>query len=171
MPTSSMTGITREGSMPAAAVYTRELADRDGDTSHSPVADAQDLLGVGGDDQVDVVGPGTEVVKRLVDSVDIVDAQVDSARALELLAVSLNGRAHRGRVHDGDHLGEVVAEKAVVERLVAIVQSTEEDVLAEVVDLAPVLCVRPLCLQLDVRHCAREETTEPELAPLLQRER
>ena len=47
-----------------------QLADGDaGAAAHPPVADAQDLLGVGGDDQVDVVGPEPKFREGPLDAV------------------------------------------------------------------------------------------------------
>ena len=50
-----MTGSTRLGSMPAAAVYTASLPTAMLDAADAPVADPQDRPGVGGHDQVDLV--------------------------------------------------------------------------------------------------------------------
>ena len=81
MPTSRTTGIARRGWIPAAAVYTRHLADRDLDAADALVADAQDALGVGDDEQVDVVGSQPVVEQRLLDVLGPVDGQEDPARA------------------------------------------------------------------------------------------
>ena len=77
------------GSIPAAAVYTASLPIGDGHASDSPVADTEDLLGVRGDNQVDVVGAGAKILEGDVDAVWIVDAQVNAPRALELLDCSV----------------------------------------------------------------------------------
>ena len=45
----------------------RQLADRHLDAAHAPIADSQDLLGVGREDQVDIAGAGAEIGKRLLD--------------------------------------------------------------------------------------------------------
>ena len=47
-----------------------ELADRDVDPADPPVADAQDRLAVGGDDQVDVVRAQPGALERGIDPVD-----------------------------------------------------------------------------------------------------
>jgi hypothetical protein len=84
-----------------------ELADRDVDAAHAPVADAQDGLRVGGDDEVDIVRPGAEVRKRLSDTRGVLDGQVHAAGALILVAVALDGLPHRRRVDDRQHLAQV----------------------------------------------------------------
>ena len=77
-----------------------ELADGDRDASHPPVADTENLFGVGGDDQVDIVGAGTEILESDVDTVGVINTQVDTPRALEFLAVAFDRLPHRGRVDD-----------------------------------------------------------------------
>jgi hypothetical protein len=53
-----------------------ELPDGDVDAVDAPVADAEDLLGVGADDQVDVVGAVPEGPERGFDVLDPVDREV-----------------------------------------------------------------------------------------------
>ena len=61
-----------------------ELADGDLDAADALVADAQDALGVGGDDQVDVIGAETRVAEGGLDVLGMIDRQVDAARAAVL---------------------------------------------------------------------------------------
>jgi hypothetical protein len=56
-----------------------ELADRDVGAVDVPVADAEDLLRVRDDDEVDVLGPEVEGLERLADGVGMVDGEVDRA--------------------------------------------------------------------------------------------
>ena len=72
-----------------------ELADRDVDAADAPVADAEDRLAVGGDDQVDVVGPEPGGLHRPVDPVDVVDVEEQPARAAEQMAELLDRRPDR----------------------------------------------------------------------------
>ena len=132
MPTSSDTGITRRGSMPAAAVYTASLPTEISDAVDAPVADAEDLLGVGAHHQVHVVGPEPQRVERLLDVVRPVDGQVDPARAAVLVGVLLDRLADRRVVDDRQHLGEVVPQHLVVQHLVAVVQLLHVHVLGQI---------------------------------------
>ena len=50
-----------------------ELADGNFDGTHAPVANSKDLFGIGGKNQVDVVGTGTEVGEGFFNSFRIVD--------------------------------------------------------------------------------------------------
>ena len=63
-----------------------ELADGDLDAADALVADAEDALGVGRHQQVDVVGAQAGVAQRGLDLLGVVDRQVDPARAAELVA-------------------------------------------------------------------------------------
>ena len=47
----------------------RQFADGDFDSTDAPVADAEDLLGVGGQDQVDIVRAGAEIPEGFLDRV------------------------------------------------------------------------------------------------------
>ena len=111
----------------------RELADRDVDAADAPVADAEDRLGVGGDDQVDVVRRRARCAS--------------SARSIpstsSMLRKTPRGRRNRwlnswiaapdgGRVDDRQHLVHVLADQPVEEHLVVVVQVGEEDPLLDV---------------------------------------
>ena len=52
--------MTLRESTPGRGRVDGQLADRDLDAAHPPVADAKDLLGVGAHDQVDVIGAQVE---------------------------------------------------------------------------------------------------------------
>src|SRR5262249_44146102 len=90
-----------------------ELADRDVDPADAPVANAQDLLRVGGHDQVDVVraqaGRGEGGLHRL----EAVDGQVDAAGVPVLVAVALDGLADGRVVDDRHHLLQVARQQGV----------------------------------------------------------
>jgi hypothetical protein len=59
----------------------RQLPDGDLDTAYAPVADAEDALGVGRDDEVDVLWAHPEVAKRHLHGLDGVHGQVHPAGA------------------------------------------------------------------------------------------
>ena len=83
-----------------------ELADGDLDAADALVPDAQDALGVGGDD----AGrrrrrPGRSSRNACLDVLGVIDRQVDAARAAVLVAVPLDRLADRRGVDDRQHVG------------------------------------------------------------------
>ena len=109
----------------------RQLADRHLDAADTPIADSQNLLGVGGQDQVDIVGAGAEVGKGLLDRFGMVDRKIHASRAAALMVVLLHRHADGQIVDDGDHLAQVFGEQPVEQHLVAVVQGGQVDVLAQ----------------------------------------
>src|SRR5664279_1455011 len=81
-----------------------QLADRDVDAIAAPVSDAEDLLRVGGHQQVNVVRAGAECAEAVLDGVDLADGQKDPARAGKRLAETLDGLPDHRVVHDREHL-------------------------------------------------------------------
>ncbi len=67
-----------------------DLADGDLDPADTLVADAEDALGVGRHQQVDVVRAEAGVAQRLLHLLRPVDGQVDPVRATELVAEPLD---------------------------------------------------------------------------------
>lgn len=97
-----------------------ELAYGDRDASHPPIPDTENLLGVGGYDQVDVVCRGAEILDGGVDAIGVVNTQIHASRSLEFLAVAFDRLSDSRRVHDREHLGEMLAQHPVVQHLVAV---------------------------------------------------
>ena len=120
-----------------------ELADGDLDPADTLVADAEDALGVGGDQQVNVIRPETGVAQGGFDVLRVVDRQVDAAGAAELLAEPLDRQADRRGVDDGQHLGDVLGEQPVEQHLVPIAEIGQVHPLPQVVGLLEVLGVDP----------------------------
>jgi hypothetical protein len=144
---------------------------RDRDAAHPPVADAQDALGVGGDDQVHLVGPKTVVAEGRLDLVGVIDRQVHPARTAEVQAVPLDHGPHRRGVHDRQHLVDVLGQQPVEQHLVAVPHLAEMQALGQVIGLAQVLRVDPPQLPLDRRHAVGQQPGEPERLPFGLRER
>jgi hypothetical protein len=113
----------------------RQLADRELHAADAPVADAEELLRIGGHEQVDVVGAEAERLERGADVLGAVDGQVDPARPPVFVAVALDRLAHGRVVHDRQQLGEMVAEQPEVEDLIAVVELLQVHVLRQVVRL------------------------------------
>src|SRR4029450_10139795 len=73
-----------------------QLADGDVDPADALVPDAEDALGVGGHDEVHVVGAEAVVPKGGLDVLWLVDRQVDAAGSPVFVAVALDGLAEGG---------------------------------------------------------------------------
>jgi hypothetical protein len=68
----------------------RELPDGDLDPADALIADPQDALGVGGHQQVDVLGAQLGVAQRDLRLLRAVDRQIDAASAAEFVAEPLD---------------------------------------------------------------------------------
>ena len=82
------------------------------------------------------------------------------------MGVALDGVAHGRVVHDGQQLCEMVDEDPEVERLVAVVQLLEIDVLGEIRLLSMQLFVRPGGLAIEGEDSGRQATGQTECGPL-----
>ena len=78
-----------------------ELADGDVGAVHTPVTDAEDLFGVGDDQEVNVIGAAAEAFKRGPHILNSIDGQVDGARAAVVCGPFLDGLADGRIVDDG----------------------------------------------------------------------
>jgi hypothetical protein len=148
-----------------------QLADGDRDAADAPVADAEDALGVGSHDQVDVVAAQPVVAEGRLDLAGIIHRQVDPARTAVLQAVPFDRGAHRRGVHDRQHLGDVLGEQPVEQHLVPVPQTSQVQVLGQVAGLAPVLRVHPRQLPLDRRDARGQQAGQAQRLPLGERER
>src|SRR5215467_11912672 len=108
-----------------------QLPDRNLDATDSPVTDAENLLGVGAHDEVDVVGPEFETGEGALDGVRAVDGQEDAAGTAELVRVRLDRVTDRGVVHDRQQLDQVVGQDLVVQHLVPVVEPPQVYVLGQ----------------------------------------
>ncbi len=132
----------RRGRVDAAAGRVeRELADRDAHAAGALVAQAEDALAVGDDDHLDLRRGGV-----LQDRVDVVALRIgdeQAARAAIDVAELLAGEADRRRVDDRHHLGQVVEQEPVEQRLVGVLELAQVDVPFEVGRLRAIGLVRP----------------------------
>ena len=124
----------------------RQFADGHLDAAHAPIADAQNLLGIGGQDQIDIAGAGAEVGKRLLDGFGVVDREIHAARPPALVVVLLHRHADGQIVDDGDHFAQMLGKQPVKQHLVAVVQGGQVDVLAQRIGQPLVLDVGALDL-------------------------
>ena len=148
----------REGGMQTARGRVEgQLADGDAHAAGALVAEAEDALVVGHDDEADVrVG---RVAQDLRDAVDVGGRDPDAARASDDVAELLAGLAHRGRVDDGHELFEMVGQEPIEERRVAVLERGQADVLLEGVVLALDVLPLELHLLLDALDAVGQQTT------------
>ena len=111
-----------------------ELADRNAHAARSLVAQAQDALVVGDNDETDSALTG--VAEHLWDVVYVVRGDPHSPGPAHDMAVLPTRTPNRRRVDDRGKLFEVIDQQPVEERLVPILQRRETDVLLELVTLS-----------------------------------
>ncbi len=148
----------------------RQFADRHFNAAHSPVADSQNLLGIGGEDQVDIAGAGAEVGKGLFDRFGMIDGEVDAARTAALVVVLLHGHADGQIVDDGDHFAQVLGKQPVEQHLVAVVQGGQVDVLAQRIRQPLVLDVGAFDLRPQRADVRRQQAREAQRFSLFRSE-
>ena len=141
--------MVRAGMDPGGGGVEGQLADRDLDAAHALVPDPEDPLGVGHDDEVDLVGPKTDVGQGGLDVLRMVHRKVDAPGPPVLVAEPFDGQADSGGVDDREHFLDVLGQQPVEEHLVAVAEVGQVDPLAQVVALLPVLLVGPGLLRLD----------------------
>ena len=97
----------------------------------APVADTGNLLGIGGDDQVDVPGTCGDNSQMPPQCIGVVDGEIDAAWTPALVVIMLHRHTDSKVADDRDHFAKVLGKEAVKQHLVAIVQSGEIDVLTQ----------------------------------------
>ena len=98
----------------------------------------------------------------LVHPLDVVGSDPDAAWPAQDVAELLAGAADGGRVDDGQELVEVVGQHAVEERLVAVLQRCQPDVLLEVIRLAAQVLELEGRLLVDRHHPRRQQPAQAE---------
>ena len=160
VPTSSETGRVRAGMDAAGRGVQGELADRDGHPAGALVAEAEDPLVVGDDDEPDVV------VRALAQELRDPPASagvIQTPRVRRTMWLnSWHGPPDRRRVDDRQELLEVLGEQPVEERRVAVLERGQPDVALEGVVLAPEVLELELDLLLDGQDAVGQEAAQPE---------
>ncbi|MPM61727.1 hypothetical protein SDC9_108587 [bioreactor metagenome] len=149
----------------------RQFADGDGHASDALITNAEDALGVGDDDQIDVVGTLAGGLQRGLDAIGIVDVEVDAAWLVEPVAVFLNRQPDRRSVDDRQHLLDVVGEHSVEQRLIAVLHGRQIVVLGQIGRLVPILLVDATHLGVEADDSIREQPGQSERFALLLGER
>ena len=109
-----------------AGAIQRELPDRDAHPARALIAQAQDPLIVGGNDQPDPVPSG--VVQQLGNMVDVLGSDPQAAWPAQDVAEPAARLTDCRGVNDRRELFQVIHEQPVKERLVAILQRLQPDV-------------------------------------------
>ena len=151
---------------PARRRIDRQLADGDFDSADAPIADAEDLLGIGGQDQIDIAGTGAEISERLLDPFGMIDRKIHAAGTPAFVMVLLHRQADRAVVDDRDHLAQVLGEQAEEQHLIAVVERGQIDVLAQRIRQPLVLGVSGGDLSLQRADDGRQQTVEAQGSPV-----
>ena len=146
----------------------RELADRDAHPADALVTQAENPLPVGHHDHVDIaVGP---IAQHLVEAVAVGIGNEQSPWPTVDLAETLAGLTDRRGVDDRQGLGDVVAQHPVEQRLVAVLQRAQVDVLVEIVAASGELVPAVLGLLFERLHRGRQQAQQTVPAALGDRE-
>ncbi len=141
-----------------------ELADRDAHAPGAEIAETEDALVVGDDQEPDVAE--RRVFQDLAHAIDVVGRDPDATRRAQNVAELLAGEAHRRGVDDRQQLAEVLDQHAVEEHLVQIVEAPEPDVLLEIARLGADVLELELHLLPDLEHLVRQQAVEAECPAL-----
>ena len=146
-----------------------ELADGDAHAADAEVAEAQDALAVGDDDEPHVLL--RPVPQHVLDAALALEAHVEALGAAHDVPELLARLAHGGGVDERHVLGRVARQQLVVEALVAVLELREEDVLVERRGLLRQLDALALKLRLLVLHAVRQQADQAEALALVLAER
>ncbi len=143
----------------------RELADRDGHPARALVAEAEDPLVVGHDDEPDVVVRA--LAQELRDPVAVGGRDPDATGPPDDVAELLAGPADGRRVHDRQELLEVLRQQPVEQRRVAVLERRHPDVALERVVLAAEVLELEVDLLLDRQDAVGQQAAQPERVALV----
>ncbi len=150
--------------MPAPGGVEGELADGDAHAAAALVAEAEDALVVGDDDEADVfAGHVAQEGGDAATSSGVIHRPRGRRR---MWLNSWQARPTVGRVDDGHQLLEVVEEDAVEEGLVAVLEARHSDVLLERRALGADLADRGRCLLCQCGDAVRQHAADAKLVPL-----
>ena len=147
----------------------RELADRDRHPARALVAEAEDPLVVGDDDEPHVLERA--LAQDLRHALDVRRRDPRPAGPPDDVAELLARAADRRRVDDREELLEVLGEEPVEQRRVAVLERGEPDVALQVVGLDPEMLELEVDLLVDREDAVGEEAAQPERLALGGRER
>ena len=144
-----------------------QLSDRDRHPAGSLVAQAQDALVVGDDDQADVVAGRPQ---DAIDPADVVRGDPDPTRTPDDVTELLTGKTDRRRVDDREEFLEVLDQQPIEQGLVAVLESGQSDVPLEFIGLAPDVLQFQRNLLVDRCHTRWQEPVQAEGVAFIGRE-
>ena len=153
----------------AAGGVERELADRDAHAAGALVAEAEDALAVGDDDDLGAVE--LRIGEDLLDALPVLQAQEQPARLAEQPAEMLAAGADRRRIGDRQQLLDVAGEQRVEHRLVGVLQFAQERVALEIGGEAAQRLEPPRHLLVQRGDPRRQQAVQLEVVALLFGER
>ncbi len=142
----------------------RQLADRNTHAVGAEVAEAQDALAVGDDDEFGRIGP---IGQKLGDTAAIAGCDEQAARPLEDVSKALAGEAHRWGVDQRLDFIDVVAHDAEEQRFVAVVQFVQRHVFGEVAGQFAQIGHHARDLGLHRKYVRRQEAAQSQCVALL----
>ena len=137
----------------------RELADRNAHAVGAEIAEAEDALAVGDDDEFGLIRP---VAQQFRDPPAIVGADEHAARPLEDEAEPLAGKAHGRGVDQRLDFIDIVAHDPEEQRLVAIMQRVKRDIFFQIIGQAAQIDENARDLVLEREHMRGKEAAQPQ---------
>ena len=133
----------------------------------APIADAEDLLGIGSQDQIDIAGTGAEVSECFLDRIGMIDREIHAAGTPALMVILFHRQADGPVVDNRNHLAQMLGEQAEEQHFVAVVQRGQVDILAQGVRQPLVLGIGAGDLSFQRADDGREQTSEAQGFPFL----
>ncbi|RMP75175.1 hypothetical protein ALQ20_200133 [Pseudomonas syringae pv. atrofaciens] len=153
---------------PATSGVQRQFADRDAHAADALIAQTENSLAVGHDNDLDpVLG---RAAQNVIDAVALRVGNEQAAMRAVDLGEFLTGLPHRRRVDDRQHLVQVGVEQAEKQGFVVVLDRAQVDMLVQVAGTLFVLAVDPGDLLFDRLYVLRQEPDQIEFDPLLRGE-
>ena len=138
----------------------RQFADRDAHAVGALVSETEDALAIADDNSFHVVEAG--VRQDFLDTVALRPAQKQTTRIMPVMAEGLASLADRRGVDEREHFFEVLGQHRVKERLVRILQSSQEDIAVEIAGELPHCLETPRRLHFQGSDMRRQEAVQRE---------
>src|SRR3974390_515659 len=153
----------------AAGGIERKLANGDAHPARALVAKTEDALAIGHHNGLDLVE--TRIGQNALDTLDVRNAEKQSARLAEGMTEFLAAETHCRRVDNRQHLGHIARKQSVEQHLVAVLQAAQEDIARKIVRQPPERLPATVNLLLERRDVGRQQPVQLEPVALLLGER
>jgi len=127
----------------------------------------ENLLGIGSQDQIDVVRARAKVFERGFNSVGLVDRKVHSARTPALMMVLFHSQADSAVVHNRDHLAQMLRKQPEKQHLIAVVKRGEINVFTQRIRQPLVLDIGGSDLRFERANDRRKQPAEAQALSFL----